>query len=67
MEQSGLLKPKKSIVVGDNILFPGAPDYLKYVTTSKEENTDKDRTWFYQTEKVMSHLEYSPEVEVRIR
>lgn len=53
--------------MGDNILFPGAPDYLKYVTTSKEENTDKDRTWFYQTEKVMSHLEYSPEVEVRIR
>jgi hypothetical protein len=32
LEQEGYLARGKSVVVGDNILFPGAPDYLAYVT-----------------------------------
>lgn len=34
LEQEGLLEPGKSWVVADNVLFPGCPDYLAYVTAT---------------------------------
>lgn len=34
LEQEGFLEPGKSWVVADNVLFPGCPDYLAYVTAT---------------------------------
>ena len=35
MEQRGLIT-KGTVVVGDNIIIPGAPDYLQYFRESKD-------------------------------
>lgn len=51
MEQ-GLLK-KGTVVMADNVLWPGSPEYLKYVTESPE----------FKTEKHMTLAEYSKEKE----
>jgi catechol O-methyltransferase len=52
MESENLLR-KGSVLVADNILFPGAPEYAKYVRTSKK----------YQSTFHKSTLEYIEEVE----
>jgi len=44
LEASGLLIKGKSVVVGDNVLFPGAPEFLKYVLAEKEEEEDDSTT-----------------------
>ena len=54
LEASGLLRPG-SVIVADNVICPGAPDYLRYV---QEEARDR-----YETRLVMSHLEYHVDVE----
>ncbi|KAH8705982.1 putative O-methyltransferase [Talaromyces proteolyticus] len=41
VEQLGLLKPGVSTVVADNIIIPGAPEYLEWVTASPAEKRDK--------------------------
>jgi len=38
LEHSGLLH-KGSVVVGDNMIYPGAPDYLEYVQSSPRYST----------------------------
>ena len=38
LQGSGLLK-KGSIIVADNVVLPGAPDFRKYVTTSPDFQT----------------------------
>jgi catechol O-methyltransferase len=43
LEASGLLR-LGSVVVADNILYPGAPDYLEYVQTSKRYRTVLHKT-----------------------
>ncbi|XP_038068898.1 catechol O-methyltransferase-like [Patiria miniata] len=48
LESLSLLR-KGTVVLADNIIFPGAPDYLEYV--QKSEN--------YQTEMIHSTVEYS--------
>ena len=47
LESSGLLK-KGTCLVGDNILYPGAPDYRKYVNADPK----------YQTKEFKTELEY---------
>lgn len=48
IEQMGFLKPG-SVVVGDNIWYPGAPDYLEYVQNHPNYDTTLHET----------HVEYS--------
>ena len=48
LETHGLLR-KGTVIVADNIIYPGVPEYLQYVTTSEK----------YQTETFDSTLEYS--------
>ncbi|XP_038055895.1 catechol O-methyltransferase B-like, partial [Patiria miniata] len=48
LESHGLLR-KGTVILADNMIIPGAPDYLEYVQSS-----DK-----YQTELIHSTLEYS--------
>jgi catechol O-methyltransferase len=48
LQEEGMLK-KGTVVVADNVLWPGAPDYLEFVTTSPD----------FTTEKIMTNLEYS--------
>ncbi|XP_071787499.1 catechol O-methyltransferase-like [Asterias amurensis] len=48
LETHGLLR-KGTVIVADNVIYPGAPEYLEYVTTSEK----------YQTETFDSTLEYS--------
>ena len=48
LESHGLLR-KGTLILADNIIFPGAPDYLEYVQSSEK----------YQTELIHSTLEYS--------
>ncbi|KNC46767.1 catechol O-methyltransferase [Thecamonas trahens ATCC 50062] len=58
-ESLGLF-PEGAVVVADNVIFPGAPDFLEYVRAS-----DKWSTTFHA-----SHLEYSKDedgIEVCIR
>jgi len=51
VEQLSLL-PKGAVVVADNILFPGAPDYLAYVTNNPHYKTTQHMTVLeYQHEK----------------
>jgi hypothetical protein len=54
------------VVVGDNILFPGAPQYLEYVSASKPTGGQASRKVYYKTERLMGHIEYIPEIEVRV-
>lgn len=53
------------MVVGDNILFPGAPQYLEYVC-AKPTGGQANRKVYYKTERLMGHIEYIPEIEVRV-
>ncbi len=48
LETHGLLR-KGTVIVADNIIFPGAPDYLEYVKGSEK----------FDTEVIHSTLEYS--------
>ena len=49
LEASGLLR-QGSVIVGDNILYPGAPDYLAYMQTSPLYRTVLHETLLeYQT------------------
>jgi catechol O-methyltransferase len=48
LEQLGAVK-KGTVVIGDNIICPGSPDYLKHF----KENTDFDSTLYH------SYLEYT--------
>ncbi|XP_028303322.1 catechol O-methyltransferase B isoform X2 [Gouania willdenowi] len=48
MEECGLLK-KGSILLADNVICPGTPDYLEYVRNSPR----------YQSQYFKSHLEYT--------
>jgi catechol O-methyltransferase len=50
LQASGLLRVG-SVLVGDNIIFPGAPDYLRYV--------QEGAAACYDTELVETELEYS--------
>jgi len=54
LQRSGLLRVG-SVVVGDNIYFPGAPDYLRYVQT--------DAASCYTTVLHETRLEYSKDVK----
>lgn len=49
LEGSGVLK-KGSVLIADNVIYPGAPDYLQYVRSRPEK---------YQTKFYPSFLEYS--------
>lgn len=49
VESAGLLH-RGSVVIGDNILFPGAPEFVEYVQNSGG----------YDLRIVESHLEYAP-------
>jgi catechol O-methyltransferase len=40
-EQLGLLKPGVSTIVADNVVLPGAPDYVEWVTASTSEKREK--------------------------
>ncbi|CRG89119.1 catechol O-methyltransferase [Talaromyces islandicus] len=40
-EQLGLLKPGVSTIVADNVILPGAPDYVEWVTASPTEKREK--------------------------
>jgi catechol O-methyltransferase len=40
-ESLGLLKPGLSVLVADNVLFPGAPEYLDWVRASPEDKREK--------------------------
>ncbi|XP_040203864.1 catechol O-methyltransferase-like [Rana temporaria] len=48
LEECGLLK-KGSVLLADNVVYPGAPDFLKYVRTSGR----------YDCTNYPSHIEYS--------
>ena len=48
LQRNGFFK-KGSVVVGDNIFSPGAPDYRKHVRTSPD----------WSTVEHVSHIEYS--------
>jgi len=48
LEEHDLLR-KGSVIVADNVVFPGAPDYLAYV-----RNTPRYKSFFYE-----AHLEYT--------
>ncbi|XP_022083532.1 catechol O-methyltransferase-like [Acanthaster planci] len=48
LESHGLLK-KGTVILADNVIHPGAPDYLEYVQSSEK----------YHTELIHSTLEYS--------
>ena len=39
LESRDLLNPEKCTLIADNVIYPGAPDYLKYV------NTDSNKGW----------------------
>lgn len=52
LEASGLLVPG-SVLVADNVIYPGAPDYLAYVRSSPHYVSTCHR----------AHLEYRPEIE----
>ncbi|KAI8048077.1 hypothetical protein BDF22DRAFT_747037 [Syncephalis plumigaleata] len=52
MEENKLVV-KNTVIVGDNILYPGAPDYYDYVKNSPN----------YSTVLHDSNLEYREEVE----
>lgn len=65
LEATGLLKSGKSVVVGDNIRFPGAPQYLEYVSAAPSGG-QASRKVYYKTERLMGHIEYIPEIEVRV-
>ncbi len=43
LESHSLLK-KGSVVVADNVLYPGAPDYRKYVATSNKFESKEHKT-----------------------
>ena len=45
MEKLGVIK-KGTIIAGDNIVYPGAPDYLKYFQT---EALERYRSTLYHT------------------
>lgn len=40
-EQLGVLKPGVSTIVADNVILPGAPDYVEWVTASPAEKREK--------------------------
>ena len=48
LESHGLLR-KGTVILADNIIYPGAPEYLEYVQGSEK----------YNTEVIHSTLEYS--------
>ncbi|CAF2750628.1 unnamed protein product [Rotaria sp. Silwood2] len=48
LEQEGLVK-RGTVIVADNVVIPGAPDYLKYIRNSPD----------YSTQLHKSKLEYS--------
>ncbi|XP_029427869.1 catechol O-methyltransferase [Rhinatrema bivittatum] len=52
LEECGLLK-KGSVLVADNVICPGAPDFLQYVRNSGR----------YECMNYLSHLEYSERVD----
>lgn len=41
VEQLGLLKPDVSVFIADNVLFPGAPDYVDWVRASPAGKREK--------------------------
>ena len=43
LQQSGLLR-KGSVVVADNVLLPGAPDYRRYLATTPHFSTTEHVT-----------------------
>lgn len=53
VEQLGFLK-KGSVVVGDNILYPGAPDYREYVRNNPN----------YVTKEHETHVEYTTDKDI---
>ena len=50
LEAHGLLR-KGTVIMADNLIFPGAPDYREYVQSSEK----------YDTELIMSILDYTDE------
>uniref|UniRef100_A0A3Q3WDN0 catechol O-methyltransferase n=1 Tax=Mola mola TaxID=94237 RepID=A0A3Q3WDN0_MOLML len=48
IEECGLLR-KGSVLLADNVIFPGAPQYLEYVRSSQQ----------YESQYFKSHLEYT--------
>lgn len=40
-EQLGVLKPGVSTIMADNVILPGAPDYIEWVTASPAEKREK--------------------------
>lgn len=47
-QECGLLR-KGSVLLADNVIFPGAPQYLEYVRSSQQ----------YESQYFKSHLEYT--------
>lgn len=39
LQSKGLLSPNKCKILADNVIYPGAPDYLEYMTTSTKWKT----------------------------
>lgn len=48
MQESGLLR-KGSVLLADNVVVPGAPEYLEYIRSSPR----------YSSQYFKSHLEYT--------
>ena len=48
IEETGLLRPG-TVLLADNVIRPGAPDYLKYMETSEK----------YHTERIYTKVQYS--------
>jgi catechol O-methyltransferase len=51
-EESGLLQ-KGTVIVADNVVFPGAPGYLEYIRAAKDK---------YESKFIESNLEYSNDI-----
>ncbi|RAL15182.1 O-methyltransferase [Aspergillus homomorphus CBS 101889] len=56
LEDLGVLVPGTSVVVADNVVYPGAPEYLEWVRASCEEK----RVWVRQKERELAGLRPRP-------
>ena len=45
LETNGLLSPLRCRIIADNVIFPGAPDYLNYMNANIDSNTITDSKW----------------------
>jgi catechol O-methyltransferase len=61
LEQHGLIK-KGTVIVADNCIFPGCPDYLEYVRGNKNYKTTLHESFLEYTNDMKDGVEVSTRI-----